>query len=153
MWINLSIIENYYTSNTYGMLNNDIHSIFGYTSNFFYRKLNSYLWQEINLNQTTNITNLLNGAMNKLSIFEQGVIYRAIAVDPADIDNFILQHQVNDEKIWKGFSSCGSSKDAAFANDPEMNVIFKITHIDAKDISDLADGIHFRDKPPHELFD
>jgi hypothetical protein len=145
------IIDNYIATNPHNFTALNSHCIFGYTSNFFYRKLNSFLWQEINPSETIAITGLLNSSLQKLPVFGNQTIYRGIAIDPLEIDDFLLQHTINEDKIWKGFSSCGSSKTASFSENPEVNVIFKITHIDAKDISDLADGIHFRDKPPHEL--
>jgi hypothetical protein len=143
------IINNYKTNNPYGMFDVDIHTTFGYTSNFFYKKLNSYLWQEINLEQTTNITNLINEAMNKLPTFDQELIYRGIEVGDSGLASFLASHALDKEVTWKGYSSCGNSEAASFSG--RTNIMFIIKHSEGKDISDLADGIHFRGKPPYEL--
>lgn len=126
----------------------DAQVLWGYTTNLFYGDLNKWLREAINLSKTAKMKNTLNAALKKLKTYEEQWIYRGIGRS-GDATVYLNKYKPGFEETWDAFTSCGSSIGASFIK--KADVIFKIKHLDAKDISDFADGIKFRGYPPHEL--
>ncbi len=140
------------------MTDTEIHSIFGYTTNFFYYDLNLWLRAGTNTNKTAKMKQLLNGALAKLPQWNGNIAYRGIkikGVNPQqEIAEILAKYQKGASVPHGEFTSIGSSQDAAFINSPttkfELRITLK-TKTKTKDISDLADGIFYRNNPKHEL--
>ncbi|WP_108807968.1 hypothetical protein [Aquimarina spinulae] len=129
----------------------DVNLLWGYTTNLFYRRMNGWLrWGE-NVSKTTEIKNLFNNTLSKLSTFKGTNVYRGIEIDSKGLSDFLISYKKGSKPVWNDFTSAGSSKTASFADRPEINVLFDIKHLDAKDISDFADGIKFRGNPRSEV--
>ena len=124
----------------------EAYILWAYTTRHFYDDLNLWLREGTNLSKTRSITNLLNGALNKLDNFNSPIIYRGIR---GDASTLLSTYTSGSNHTWNAFTSCGSSKAASFAD--KTDVIFEIKHLNAKDISSFADGIKFRGYPPSEL--
>uniref|UniRef100_UPI00232F3708 hypothetical protein n=1 Tax=Aquimarina algiphila TaxID=2047982 RepID=UPI00232F3708 len=129
----------------------DVNLLWGYTTNIFYKKMNGWLrWGE-NISKTTEIKNLFNNTLSKLQNFKGTNVFRGIEIDSKGLTDFLNSYKKGAKPIWEDFTSAGSSKSASFADRPEVNVLFDIKHLDAKDISDFADGIKFRGNPRSEV--
>ena len=126
----------------------DVNLLWGYTTNIFYKNLNFWLREGTNLSKTKAIRELLNTSLAKMETFNQTLIYRGIGRS-GNPKQYLDMYLPNSTHTWDAFTSCGSSIEASFI--AKSDVIFQIKHLDAKDISDFADGIKFRDYPPHEL--
>ena len=140
----LNDIENFImNSNQYNLTRGEAFALWGYTTNYFYRDLNAWLRNGINISQTSEIKLLLNSALNKLPNYGGVKVYRGIEINPSQIDDFIVSYANGNSKIWNDFTSCGGSVQASFGGRPEINVIFEIQHSTAKEITSLADGVKY----------
>ncbi len=126
----------------------DVNLLWGYTTNIFYKNLNLWLREGVNVSKTKAIKELLNTSLTKLNTFNQTLIYRGIGRS-GNPKQYLDIYTPNSTHTWDAFTSCGSSIEASFIS--KSDVIFEIKHLDAKDISDFADGVKFRGYPPHEL--
>lgn len=140
----LNEIEDFISStNTYNLTKDEVFALWGYTTNYFYRDLNSWLRNGINATKTSDISQILNSALSKLPNYNGTKVFRGIEIDPSQINSFIASYSNGSSKIFNDFLSCGGSVQASFGGRPLVNVIFEIEHITAKEISDLADGIKY----------
>ncbi len=126
----------------------DVNLLWGYTTNIFYKNLNLWLREATNVSKTKSIKELLNSTLSKMDNFRQPIIYRGIGRS-GDVSKYLNEYIPGTKHTWSAFTSCGSSHKASFID--KADVIFEIRHLDAKDISDFADGIKFRDYPRSEL--
>ncbi len=155
------IIDNFMNANPSTLTKAEAHAIFGYTTNFFYLTLNASLRDGIDLEKTAMITNLINSALSKLPTWQGGSsVYRGIKVkgetlaERIEARNLIVDKYRQSDVSHSEFTSVGSNPDGSFFDDPNalIEIIIDLkSPSKAKDISDLADGIHYRDKPRSEL--
>jgi hypothetical protein len=134
-------------TNTHGLTRDEAFALWGYTTNYFYRDMNAWLRNGINVGQTADIKLLLNTALNKLPNYSGAKVFRGIEISPLQIDEFIASYANGSTKTWGDFTSCGGSLQASFGNRPTINVIFEIEHITAKEITSLADGVKYNVPP------
>jgi hypothetical protein len=141
-------IDNLITTNNLSNLTKDeAFALWGYTTNFFYYDLNNFLRTSENLARTTSISRLLNNALNKLPYYTGEYVYRGIAIEPDKLDEFLNTYASGKIHPWKNFTSCGGSIGASYAERDHINIIFKIKHLNAKDISNFSDGIKYGNPP------
>ena len=141
-WLN--DIEHYLVNNNvYGLTKDETFAIWGYTTNYFYRDLNAWLRKGTDVIKTQGITDLLNSALNKFPGYSGTTISRGLEIEQSQLNAFISSYSNGSTKVLNDFQSCGGSIEASFAGRPEINVIFEIEQLTAKDISDLADGIRY----------
>ncbi len=139
-WLNeIKILKEKYPD----LKNDEIFSVWGYTTNFFYKNLNSWLRNGLNTNLTNEIKLLLNDALTKLPDFNNQKVYRGIKIPEENLQNFLDSYKIETKHTWDDFTSCGGSLGASFSGRPEVNVIFEIQHSTGKNISDFADGIKY----------
>jgi hypothetical protein len=137
----------------YPNLNSDeIFSLWGYTTNFFYSDLNYWLRTGVNSNLTSDVRLILNNGIGKMPNYSNQFVFRGIEIDQNQINNFISSYaQGSPNKIWNDFTSCGGSMSASFANRADVNVIFKIEHTTGKEITSFADGVEYGGMPAPEI--
>jgi hypothetical protein len=152
------MIDLFKSNNQYGLSDSEIYSIFGFTTNFFYKDLNDWLRSGINQNKTQQIVELISSGLNKLPSWPENIAYRGIKVKPPNIQdkmNAILARYPVGTNVPHGeFISLGSTPEASFLTDPNVKIRMEFdlkTNSAAKDISNLADGIYFRNYPISEL--
>jgi hypothetical protein len=126
------------------------YGIWGYTTNFFYRDLNTWLREGSNAAKTQEIVTLLKRAIQKVPKYD-GVAYRALEFKENDLVTFMNKYKQSEVVTFDDFLSCGSTKEAAFFNKPSKNVRITMEVNNAPDISSFADGIKFRGYSPKEL--
>ncbi|WP_298734619.1 hypothetical protein [uncultured Chitinophaga sp.] len=133
----------------------EAYTIWGYTTSLYYREMNGMMRQGLDAAKTADMAQMLSNALKKLNPPYNGAVYRAIEIAPADLNNFLGNYQDGMELVWKEFTSAGSSPTGSFQVKSKKNVIFEIeSTFSGKDITDLADGVKFRNMAPKEiLFD
>ena len=139
------------SANVHGLTDAEAFAVWGYTTNYFYRDLNAWLRTGTNVGQTAEMRTLINSGLAKLPDYSGTHIYRGISIDDSQLQNFLRSYSDGSTTTWNDFTSAGGSLDASFAGRPDVNVVFSIEHLNAKDISDLADGVRYGGMPPPEL--
>ncbi|WP_026703851.1 hypothetical protein [Flavobacterium soli] len=125
-------------------------TLWGYTTNYFYWDLNSWLRQGINAHKTKEIAEILTQALAKMPKYN-GIAFRALEIRPDVLGNFLKLHELGKVVKYEDFVSCGSNTKAAFFNKPDKNVFLRIEVKNAPIISDFADGIKIRGYDKEEL--
>lgn len=125
-------------------------TLWGYTTNYFYWDLNSWLRQGINAHKTKEIAEILTQALAKMPKYN-GIAFRALEIRSDVLGNFLKLHEVGKVVKYEDFVSCGSNAKAAFFNKPDKNVFLRIEIKNAPIISDFADGIKIRGYDKEEL--
>ncbi|MEM8531927.1 MAG: hypothetical protein AAGF95_13875 [Chloroflexota bacterium] len=139
------------SANVHGLTDAEAFAVWGYTTNYFYRDLNGWLRTGTNVAQTAEMRALINSGLAKLPDYSGTHVYRGISIDDSQLQNFLNSYSAGSTTTWNDFTSAGGSLDASFAGRPDVNVVFSIEHLNAKDISDLADGVRYGGMPPPEL--
>ena len=133
----------------------EAYTLWGYTTDNFYFKLNEWLRNGSNIDKTRQLKNILESALNKVPKYTGGEAYRAIGFKPenaSDMADFLLKHNKGKIVDYNDFVSCGSSKEAAFYDKATKNIKITFKNLSpVADISDFADGIKFRGYTPKEL--
>lgn len=137
--------------NPHGLNDCDVYALWGYTTNLFYRELNRWLREGSHRDQTREISNLINRALDKLPNYPKPTVYRALEIPENQLQEFLRSYRTGNRNVWDGFISCGGTMDGSFAGRPRVNVVFEITHLTGKDISELADGIRYGGMEPPEV--
>ncbi len=144
----LNEIEDFISGlNPHNLTRDEAFALWGYTTNYFYRDLNTWLRKSENIIQTTEIKNLINGGLAKLPNYSGEYVFRGISIESNNLNSFLADYSSGSIKPWGDFTSCGGSKSASFAGRSDVNVIFQIKHTTGKEISDLADGIKYAIPP------
>jgi hypothetical protein len=154
-----TLINDFKASNINGLSDDEIYAVFGYTTNFFYRDLNNWLRTGVNLDKTSEINGILTSALNKLPSWSgTSTAFRGIKIKPPNVQgqiDGILGRYPQGAVVPHGeLISVGSTPEASFlyGNNIRIRMEFDLKPgTQAKDISDLADGIFFRGNPPQEL--
>jgi hypothetical protein len=140
----LNEIEDFILStNAHKLTADEAFALWGYTTNSFYRDLNTWLRKGENVIQTTEIKNLINSGLSKLPNYSGQNVYRGIAIEIENLQSFLNSYKSGTNHTWGDFTSCGGSESASFGGRPDVNIIFEIQHTTGKEISDLADGIKY----------
>jgi len=136
----------------YPNLNNDeVFSLWGYTTNFYYGDLNYWLRNGMNSNLTGDVKLILDNALAKLPNYSGQKVYRGIEIKQADLQGFLDSYNQGAKHTWNDFTSCGGTQGASFGNRPEINIIFEIQHTTGKNITDFADGVKYGSMPAPEI--
>jgi hypothetical protein len=130
-----------------GLTDADAWVIDLYTTKLFYRQLNRRLYRDIEPDSVKELQTLLTSALEKLPPWDAETIYRSRELKGKDLVDFMAEHAVGTEVTWKAFSSVAGGIDGTFWRFEEATVLFEIKNAKAYDISDFADGIHYRDPP------
>ncbi|HET7504342.1 MAG TPA: hypothetical protein VFK02_25145, partial [Kofleriaceae bacterium] len=130
-----------------GMTPAEVMAIDLYTTKLFYEQLNKRMRTRVDVDTAQDLQNLLNGALSKLPEYGGSPIYRTLELPPDVLTDFLAQHPVGAVKEWGGFTSVAGDITGTFWNRPEANVLFEIHGATSHDISDFADGIHYKDPP------
>jgi hypothetical protein len=153
-----NIIANFERNNSrYGLTKSEIYAIFGYTTNFFYFKLNNWLRMLENMSSTTDIKNILNQGLAKLPKWTGTPdVVRVIRLDDAAaVEGVLARYPVGTTVSHSEFISFGSNAGASMINHPKAKIIVELrlnpNNTKARDISDLADGIFYRNNPRSEI--
>ena len=121
----------------------DVHALFGYTTNFIYKKLNKALRSGKNLDEIAEFKNLLMKSMKKIDPVPGGAVsYRGLKISPDDLDDFARKYAQGNNVTEKGFSSAAKTKGDAFSGDDfnvQMTMVSKADG-SGRDISDFAYG-------------
>jgi hypothetical protein len=136
------LIQDYIKTNPHGLDDCNAYAIWGYTTNLFFRLLNQWLRDDINQDQTKDLTQEIDQALAKLPTYTGKYVYRGIIVPPASLKNFLALYTTGTFNVWNNFTSAGGTESASFAGRPDVNVVFIIEQKTGKDVSALADGIH-----------
>jgi hypothetical protein len=122
------------------MTPDEAHAVFGYTTNLFYRDLNEVIASGDN-SEALNLANLIKSGLNKMP--NAGPVqYRGIRLeDEEKIKAFDSQFKVGNT-VSSSFWS--TAPDASNAYVGARNLVIHTES--AKDISELAFGVHFHDK-------
>ena len=149
------IISDFKTKNAaLGLSDADVHVIFGYTTNFFYGTLNSWLRDGINIQKTAKMKQLLNTALTKLPQWNGNIAYRGIGknLSQQEIAKILTRYPKGTTVPHGEFTSTGSQVKASFVEKSQIELRINLkSNTKAKDISDLSDGVHYRGMPKHEL--
>ena len=129
--------------NAANLTKEETYALWSYTTNFYYKDMNTWLRNGENLAKTEKIKTLLNSALNKLPNYNGATVYRGISIRLEELQDFLNKYSIGKTNPWNDFTSCGGIRDASFAGRADVNVVFEITHISGKDISDLSDGIKY----------
>ncbi|WP_083572210.1 fibronectin type III domain-containing protein [Flavobacterium johnsoniae] len=145
-------IENILTKNNpYNLTRDEAYVLWGYTTNFFYRDLNTWLREGTNIGKTTEIVDLMKKGLQKVPKYS-GTAYRALEFKGDALTAFMSKYGKEGSVVaFDDFLSAGSTKEAAFFNKAEKNVRIIMEVNDAPIISSVADGIKFRGYSPEEL--
>jgi len=135
--------------NRYNLTETEAQAIFGYTVSLYFSTFNDLL-RKGELSKTLAMKNLLVGGLSKMDI-STGIHYRGIKLKGKSLENFLEKHQLGKEVTYKDFVSAGSVKEGSYYEKPSKNVKIKIQSRTARDISALADGVHFRGRSPKEV--
>ena len=136
--------------NNYSLTRDETYAIWGYTTNFFYRDLNTWIREGINSSKTYELAKIMKDGLRKLPNYE-GTAFRALELNGEILNTFLDLHKKGSKVTYKEFISAGSTKGAAFFDKGEKNVKLIMNVKRAPDISDYADGIRFRGYDPKEL--
>ena len=137
-----TFINDYVASNPHGVNRLDAHTIFGYTTKLFYKRLNIFLREGKNVDQTAAIKKLINNALQKMPTIS-GTHFRGIELSGEMLEDFIRQHSSGDPVLYGDFISAANNKQRWWE---DYNVRIRIEPKNARDISDLAFGVNFQDK-------
>jgi hypothetical protein len=152
------MIDDFMHKSSHGLTETEAYAIFGYTTNFYYKNVNAWLRAGIHPEKTNDLVNLIRSGLDKLPSWKGGYAFRGIKIKPpdgeAEIKDIVSRYSKGKSVQHGEFVSAGSSREASFLDDPrvkiEMEFILK-PQSSAKDISELADGVHYRGNPPSEL--
>ncbi|MFC4095521.1 fibronectin type III domain-containing protein [Euzebyella saccharophila] len=131
--------------------NDEVFSLWGYTTNFYYGDLNYWLRNGLNSNLTGDVKLILENALAKLPNYSGQKVYRGIEIKQADLQGFLDSYNQGAKHTWNDFTSCGGSQGASFGGRPEINIIFEIQHTTGKNITDFADGVKYNNMPAPEI--
>lgn len=130
----------------HGLTPDEAHAVFGYTTKLFYRDLNQSLLAGGNP-QARELAELVRSGIEKMPT-SGPVQYRGWRLTPellADFDTKFAPGQVVESNFW----SSSPRKDSSYH--AERNAVINTRK--ARDISDLAFGVHFHDlvgKPSYD---
>ncbi|WP_313981885.1 fibronectin type III domain-containing protein [Xanthocytophaga flavus] len=114
--------------NKYGLTKGEGFALFGYTTNFYFKELNSFLRKGINSERTLSIKNLLNTALDKMPVVPANTqYYRGLKLADDDLVIFMSKHQKDKEVVYEEFISCANNRKDAFIDEIENNVKIFIT--------------------------
>lgn len=151
------IIADFKASNSFGLTDSEIYAIFGYTTNFFYRNLNAWLRESINVSQTSQIKNLINNGLSKLPTWsDASQVYRGIRIRNGldEINEILAKYPIGSEVTERSFTSLSASNSTPFLNHQDTKIKMVVTlkpNSLVKDIADLSDGVFYRNFPRPEL--
>jgi hypothetical protein len=138
------LISDFVLNNPQGLNFQDAHAIYGYTTNVFYRALNSLLRDAGKTPEAGPITDMINAALAKLPPLE-GTQYRGIRELEGDaLTNFLTKHQEGNVVTYDDFISAGNSQANAYWDQSKIRVTIE-NATDSRDITDLAFGVHFHE--------
>ena len=123
----------------YGLSVDQAHSVFGYTTNIFYRNLN----ETLNNGGSTSanaLASLLDSGLELMPSAAPGLQFRGLRLNSDErIAAFDADFKVGNTVETKSFWSTGPSPDNSYSGARQLVIDTE----DAKDISDLAFGVHF----------
>lgn len=120
-------IDNLISQAPYNTLTrSEAFAVFGYTTIFFYKKLNRWLRQGVNMHLTDPIKKLLNDGLTKMPVVPANTnYYRGLKLKGSDLTKFITEHAQGNTVTYKEFLSVANNKIDSFYDSPDINV--KIT--------------------------
>jgi len=124
--------------NKYGLTQDEAHAVFGYTTKLFYRDLNNSL-KAGGSPQAQELASLVRSGMEKMPS-SGPVQYRGWRLTPDQLKDFDKQFAPGNV-VESNFWSSSPEKDSSYI--AERNVVINTRA--ARDISDLAFGVHFHD--------
>lgn len=145
-----------FKENGFSLEEDEIYVIFGYTTNFFYKDLNSWLRSGKNLDKTKALKELINLALSKLPEYKgEKHVKRGIKTKTQEeFDKIVKRYPEHTDVLHKEFISLGTSTESSYVGKKDVKIAMNIelkNITEAKDISDLADGIRYRGMERAEL--
>ncbi|GGG07792.1 hypothetical protein GCM10011344_05420 [Dokdonia pacifica] len=149
-FIFLNEIDDIITKNP-NLTKTDAFSLWSYTTKFYYKELNNWLRNGINVARTKEISKLITNALGKMSTYN-GKAFRALEFsDEALLNTFLKNHKKGNIVDYNDFVSSGSNTKAAFFDKLENNVFLELEVKNAPIISNFSDGIKLRGYAKEEL--
>ena len=82
-----------------------------------------------------------------MPVYSAKNVYRGIVIDVNSLQSFLSKYKEGEILPWNDFTSCAGSESGSFVNKPNVNIVFEIEQLTARDISDFADGINYKTPP------
>ncbi|MET8422574.1 ADP-ribosyltransferase [Nocardia sp. NPDC004860] len=133
----------------YGIPHGDVLVIDLYTTKLYYEELNRRLRTDTDVDSVAELQQAVNDSLSKLPPAVVSEVYRSLSVKPWDLPDFLATYTDGAVIKWKAFSSVADEVGGTWWEQPGENVLFKIRGGVAYDISDFADGLHYK-VPPND---
>ncbi|MFE3954959.1 ADP-ribosyltransferase [Nocardia sp. NPDC059091] len=131
----------------YGIPHGDVLVIDLYTTKLYYEDLNRRLRTDTDVDSVAELQQAVNDSLSKLPPATVPELYRSLSVQPGELPAFLAKYTKGAVIDWEAFSSVASEVDGTWWGTPRENILFKIRGGVAYDISDFADGLHYKDPP------
>lgn len=136
--------------NKYKLSHDEAFAIWAYTTNLFYRELNEELRTNRFSARSYPLSQLIISGLKKLPAYK-GKAWRHFALAENQLTVYLSANTENKTVFCWQFLSCGNPEESALRNKSGRNIVEYYPKVDARDISELADGIRYRTYPPKEL--
>ncbi len=96
------------------------------------------------------LKNQLITGLKKMNI-STGTHYRGIKLEGQELASFIAEHKEGNIVTYNEFVSAGTVRKGSYYEKTSKNIKIIMKSKTARDISELADGVLFRGRPPKEV--
>ncbi|MFJ9362851.1 ADP-ribosyltransferase [Nocardia sp. NPDC101769] len=131
----------------YGIPHGDVLVIDLYTTKLYYEELNRRLRTDTDVDSVAELQQAVNESLSKLPPAAVPELYRSLSVRPGELPAFLVKYSKGAVTEWEAFTSVAGEVGGTWWEQPGENVLFKIRGGVAYDISDFADGLHYKDPP------
>ncbi|MFI6870185.1 ADP-ribosyltransferase [Nocardia sp. NPDC050406] len=131
----------------YGIPQGDVLVIDLYTTKLYYEELNRRLREEQDVDSVDELRQAVIESLSKLPPVVVPELFRSLSIDPSDLPDFLAKHTKGAVIDWNAFTSVAGEVGGTWWGQPGENILFTIRGGVAYDISDFADGLHYKDPP------
>ncbi|MEU0540323.1 ADP-ribosyltransferase [Nocardia sp. NPDC005978] len=116
-----------------------------YTTKLYYEELNRRLRADMDVDSVAELQQAVNESLSKLPPAAVPELFRSLSIDTFDLADFLAKYTTDAVIDWEAFTSVADEEGGTWWGEPKENILFKITGGVAFDISDFADGLHYKD--------
>ncbi|MCU1643424.1 MAG: putative NAD(+)--arginine ADP-ribosyltransferase [Nocardia sp.] len=131
----------------YGIPHGDVLVIDQYTTKLYYEELNRRLRDNEDVDSVAELQQAVNDSLSKLPPAAAPELYRSLSFKPRKLTGFLTEYTKDAVIDWNAFTSVAGEVGGTWWEQPGENILFKIRGGVAYDISDFADGLHYKDPP------
>ncbi|MFE1595361.1 hypothetical protein [Nocardia sp. NPDC058705] len=131
----------------YGIPHGDVLVIDLYTTKLYYEELNRRLRNDTDVDSVAELQQAVNDSLSKLPPAAVPELFRSLSIDPGDLPGFLARYTEDAVIDWNAFTSVAGEVGGTWWEEPGENILFEVRGGVAYDISDFADGLHYKDPP------